>query len=172
VGVSNWLEGARVDDGLFVPADPAKHAVDLLLASSHVELQAGSATGVLRWEDFGRAGDRTVGRNRWSFAPWAAWDVEAEDRWTAGVGIAVHGRCVVDTLEVRAARDTRRNRFNRSMTDKPAVPLAPRSRIDRTLRHDGDRLDGLCVRLARDDVLRARLDDAAWVEGILADLKA
>ena len=51
-GVSDWLEGAREDGGLLIPADPTKHGCDLILNAEHVEVHAGDEAGAaLGWDE-------------------------------------------------------------------------------------------------------------------------
>jgi hypothetical protein len=173
--VSSWLEGAKDEGGLLIPADPAKHGCDLILRSGQVEVHAGDDAGAaLAWEQYeSRHRPLDEARDRWRFDAWAAND-STSGRWTppgTGVGIEADGSCRVALLEVAAARQTRRNRFNRSMAKGFAVPLAPWSRQSPALARDWGLVDLLCVVLAQRPDARARLDDPARVTALARDLQ-
>ncbi len=175
-GVSDWLEGARDEGGLLIPGDPAKHGCDLILKADHVEVHAGEEAGAaLAWEELDSLHRPLDGvRDRWRFEAWATATGVGPLKHMAGSGVAigVDGRCHAVTVEVMAARDTRRNRFNRSMAKGAAVPLAPWSRMSPTLAKNALLVDVLCAVLAERPGARARLDDPARVTRLAADLKA
>ncbi len=175
-GVSNWLEGARDEGGLLVPGDPAKHGCDLILRSGQVEVHAGEEAGAaLAWEEFDSALRPNAGRDQWRFCLWTANDGSEYSRLLTGagtgVGLAVEGRCRTATMPVVAARQTRRNRFNRSMAKGVAVPLAPWSRVSPAVVRDGALLDTLCAVLAERPEARAHLDDPERVRRLAVDLQ-
>lgn len=174
-GVSDWLEAARDEGGLLIPANPTKHGCDLILKAEHVEVHAGDEAGAaLGWDELDSMHRPLDGfSDRWRFDAWAtATDVGPLRHMAgSGVGITVHRRCHAVTVQVMAARDTRRNRFNRSMAKGAAVPLAPWSRMSPTLAHNALLIDVLCAVLAERPEARARLDDPARVTQLAADLK-
>jgi hypothetical protein len=174
-GATAWLEGATDEGGLLIPGHPARHGCDLILRSSQIEVHAGEEEGAaLAWEEFDSA-HRPLddARDRWRFAAYTV-DDTGVSRWFVngtGLGLDVEGRCRVAALPVIAARDTRRNRFNRSMTDRVTVPLAPWSRQSPALRREAAVLDALVALLAGRADLRARLDDPAWVSALAGRLQ-
>ena len=159
-----------------IPGDPPKHGCDLILKAEHVEVHAGEEAGAaLGWDELDSVYRPWDGfSDRWRFEAWAtATDVGFLQHMAgSGLGITVHRRCHAVTVQVMAARNTRRNRFNRSMAKGAAVPLAPWSRISPTLAHNGLLVDVLCAVLAERPEARARLDDPARVTQLAADLKA
>ena len=165
-----------MDGGLLVPADPAKHGCDLILRAAHVEVHAGAEEGAaLAWEEFDSALRPIEGGDQWRFCLWTANDGSEQSRRLTGagtgVGLAVEGRCRIVTAPVVAARQTRRNRFNRSMAKGVAVPLAPWSRQSPAVIRDGALLDTLCAVLAERPAARARLADATRVAALVDDLQ-
>jgi len=175
-GVSDWLEGAREDGGLLIPGDPLKHGCDLILKAEHVEVHAGEEAGAaLGWDEMDSIYRPIDGySDRWRFEAWAtATDVGPLKHMAgSGLGITVHRRCHAVTVQVMAARDTRRNRFNRSMAKGAAVPLAPWSRMSPTLAKNALLIEVLCAALAERPEARARLADPARVTQLAVDLKA
>jgi hypothetical protein len=174
-GATEWMEGAAEDGGLLVPGNPAKHGCDLILRSGQVEVHAGEEEGAaLAWEEFDSV-HRPLddARDRWRFAAYAVDDSGISRAFVngTGVGVEVEGRCRVVTLPVIAARDTRRNRFNRSMSDRTTVPLAPWSRQSPRLHREARVLDALTALLAERPDLRARLDDPPWVTAVAERLQ-
>ena len=129
--MSDWLQAARDEGGLLIPGDPAKHGCDLILRTDQVEVHAGEEAGAaLAWEEFDSPHRPLDGaRDLWRFDAFATSDSGIGG--SSGLGLKVQGRWVLATVDVRAARMTRRNRFNRSLGTDTIVPLAPWSRIAR-----------------------------------------
>jgi hypothetical protein len=159
------MKGARVDDGLFLPGYRPRQCADLLLASTHVEVQAGDVTGALGWDEFEAMDQDTDRHDVWIFAPWSKHEYQP-----VGLVIRGRGRCAVETMPVIAARASRRNRWA-APGGYPSVPLTQISPLLGAPDQDWRLLDGLCAALAAREDLRARLDEPGRVALLVQDLQ-
>jgi hypothetical protein len=165
---STWLAEATEDGGLVLPGWPADDACDLILRADQIEVHAGEEAGAaLAWDEFVPR-DQVHGRSNTDRFWFDFWIVDR--RRFAGIALRVEGRCRVATLEVIAARSTRRNRWELT-GDFPKVPLVARDALFGGQRKDAALVDDLCTSLAARPELRSRLDEPGRVAQLIQDLQ-
>lgn len=163
---STWLGEAHFDDGLVVPAQPARRAVDICLTATDVVLRSAGRSTSLSWSDLessirssAHAGDT------WRIAPWSAGRAGP-----IGIGIAVEGCYVEASYDLRRAALTLMARIDRLFQHDTAVPLCARSAVSRAVDAQRELAAALCDLLADRPDLRDRLADPSRVERLVADI--
>ncbi len=161
---SRWLGGAVANGGLLIPGFPSRRSCDLRLTADAASASADDLSVIFAWEDF--AGER-AGRlaDSWSISEWSS-----GRSGPIGVGLAVDGRYVEATMEIRRRRRSLMNRVNRSLQDGVVLPLCAIGHISDVLDDDRTMISVLCTVLAEREELRPRMNDSNRLHRLVADL--